>query len=157
MEVHLDHDSLDTALGRCGAGWSAAQSHGLLTGRLAVGGYGAGSAWLRQVLENAESSDALRTECEKLLIESFEVAHRQLAERLSEFEPLVPGEAHDDAARATGLAHWCEGFLHGLVSAKNDPALKERLAADPLADIIKDTLQITRAGIDEDDEEEGAE
>ncbi|MED5420160.1 MAG: UPF0149 family protein, partial [Pseudomonadota bacterium] len=47
-----------------------------------------------------------------------------------------------------------EGFLHGLVSEKQDDALRERLAADPLADIIKDMLQITRAEVEEDEEED---
>ncbi len=157
MESQFDHDSLDAALRRCGAGWSAAQSHGLLTGRLAVAGYDGGSAWLQQVLEDVDLSNALRSECEKLLVAAFETAYRQLAERLSGFEPLLPDDDHDVAARTTGLAHWCEGFLHGLVSARHDEALKERLAADPLADIIKDLLQITRAGIDEEDDEESSE
>ena len=44
------------------------------------------------------------------------------------------------------MGHWCEGFLHGLVSADHGDALQgARLAEDPLADIIKDMLQITRA------------
>ncbi len=157
MDSRLDHDSLDAALGRCGAGWTAAQSHGLLTGRLAVAGHDAGPTWLQQVLEDVDLSNALRSECEGLLAAAFELAHRQLAERLSAFEPLLPDDDHDVAVRATGLAHWCEGFLHGLVSARADQALKERLAAEPLADIIKDMLQITRAGIDPEDDEESSE
>ena len=47
------------------------------------------------------------------------------------------------------MGHWCEGFLHGLVSADHGDALRARLAEDPLADIIKDMLQITRAAVDE--------
>ena len=35
--------------------------------------------------------------------------------------------------------------MHGLVSADHVDALKERLSTEPLADIIKDMLQITRA------------
>ena len=52
------------------------------------------------------------------------------------------------------LGHWCEGFLHGLVAAEHSDALRERLAAEPLSDIIKDLLQITRAGLDEESDEE---
>ena len=33
-------------------------------------------------------------------------------------------------------------------------ALKERLAVEPLSDIIRDMLQITRAGLDEESDEE---
>ena len=48
---------------------------------------------------------------------------------------------------------WCEGFLHGLVSEKRNDALKERLAADPIADIIKDMVQVTQAIADDVDDE----
>ena len=66
------------------------------------------------------------------------------------FEPLLPDDEEPTPVRAAALAHWCEGFLHGLVSAEHGDALKERLAAEPLADIIRDMLEITRAGADED-------
>ncbi len=84
----------------------------------------------------------------------FEATYRQLAERQSEFEPLLPSEDDGTGVRATALAHWCEGFLHGLVAANHGDDLKTRLAAEPLADIIRDMLQITRASTDEDDDTE---
>jgi uncharacterized protein YgfB (UPF0149 family) len=40
------------------------------------------------------------------------------------------------------------------VSGSPDVGLKKRLADEPLSDIIKDMLQITRATVDEDTEEE---
>lgn len=154
MESSIDHDLLDSALRRCGASWDAAQSHGLLSGRLAIAGADSGFGWLSQVLEGTDANDALRGECEAILRSLFEITYRQLAERQSEFEPLLPDDDDTAVARATGLAHWCEGFLHGLVSADHGDALKERLSSEPLADIIKDMLQITRAvAADESDEE----
>ena len=57
---------------------------------------------------------------------------------------------HDCTAYRGAMANWSEGYLHGLVSAQHSDALKERLAAEPLADIVKDMLQITRAGVDDD-------
>ncbi len=154
MEGRLNHDALDAALKRCGATWGAAQSHGLLAGRLAVAGPACGEEWLATVLDGVDADSAMRTECANFLSEAFGLAYQQLAERLSEFEPLLPGDAEDAAARATALAHWCEGFLHGLVSTKHGDELKSRLAADPLADIIRDLLHITRAAVGEDDDEE---
>ena len=59
--------------------------------------------------------------------------------------------------RTEALARWCEGFFHGLVSSQHGDALKERLAAEPLADIIKDMLQITRAIVEDDDDDESDE
>lgn len=149
MESPIDHDELEAALRRCGASWDAAQTHGLLSGRLAIAGADSGFDWLTQVLEGTDLNDALRGECEVILGTLFESTYRQLAERQSEFEPLLPDDDDSAAARAAGLSHWCEGFLHGLVSAEHGDALKKRLSAEPLSDIIKDMLEITRATVDE--------
>ena len=157
MESEIDHDVLDDALRRCGSSWDAAQSHGLLTSRLAVSGADGGLSWLQQVLEGTNAADALRAECEGLLNAVFETTYRQLSERLSEFSPLLPDDSDSAAKRAAALGHWCEGYLHGLVSADHGEALKEKLGQDPLADIIRDMLQITRAAVDEDDDEESNE
>lgn len=152
MDQTPDHATLDAALRRCGASWDAAQAHGLLSGRLASSGADAGFDWLSQVLEGTRDDDALRAECERLLGDLFEATYRQLAERQSGFEPLLPDDAEDTVARATALAHWSEGFLHGLVSARHSEAIRERLAAEPLAEIIRDLLELTRAAADEDAE-----
>ena len=157
MEQAIDHNTLDAALRRCGSSWGAAQTHGLLSGRLAIGGADSGFGWLAQVLEGTGDADTGRAECEALLSSLFESTYRQLSERLSEFEPLLPGDEDSTADRAQALAHWCEGFLHGLVSAQHGDDLKERLAAEPLADIIKDMLQITRAAVDDDSDSEADE
>ena len=70
-------------------------------------------------------------------------------DRQSEFELLLPDDEETTTSRADAMAQWCEGFLHGLVAEKHNDALKERLAAEPLADIIRDMLQITRAAAEE--------
>lgn len=157
METKIDFDLLDEALRRCGSSWDAAQSHGLLTSKLAVAGAESGLPWLQQVLEGTNESDALRGECERLLGAVFETTYRQLSERLSEFCPLLPDDSDSPERRAAALGHWCEGFLHGLVSADHGEGLKEKLAQDPLADIIRDILQMTRAAVDEDDDQESNE
>ena len=154
MEQAIDHDQLDAALKSCGATWGAAQTHGLLSGRLAIAGSQSGFDWLTQVLEGTDSGDILRNECEVMLSTLFETTYRQLSERQSEFEPLLPDDDIPASVRATALAHWCEGFLHGLVSSEHSKALKERLSTDPMADIIKDMLQITRAAVADDSDDD---
>jgi len=154
MDEKVEYDTLEESLKRCGANWDAAQTHGLLTGRLAIAGVAAGPDWMLQVLEGTDESNALRKECEKLLDTLYQSSFWQLSERLSEFEPLLPSDGDDVSVRAAALGRWSEGFLHGLVSAKHGDALKERLGAEPLSDIIKDMLQITRAGLDEESDEE---
>ncbi len=82
----------------------------------------------------------------------YQATFWQLSERLSEFAPLLPDDDSDARLRTAAMAHWCEGFLHGLVSAAHGDTLRTRLAAEPLADIIRDLLQITRADVDGDDD-----
>lgn len=157
MEERIGHDALEDALRRCGSTWDAAQSHGLLSGRLAIAGADIGFDWLSQVLDGTDPQNAQRTECERMLGALFETTYRQFAERLSDFAPLLPDEGDTTAVRATALAHWCEGFLHGLVAGEHGEDLRERLKAEPLSDIIRDLLQITRAAVDEDCDEESDE
>ena len=146
MQTEIDHDRLDDALRRCGANWDAAQAHGLLSSRLALTGAAAGIEWLHLVLDGTDANDALRRECEELLDSVFQATYVQLAERLSEFSPLLPDDEEAAEMRAQALGHWCEGFLHGLVSADHGEALKQRLAGEPLADIMAHTNACSSAG-----------
>jgi uncharacterized protein YgfB (UPF0149 family) len=157
METPIEHDVLDDVLRRCGSSWGAAQTHGLLSGRLAVAGADGGFGWVAQVLEGTDANDAARGECEAMLGALFESTYRQLSGRQSDFEPLLPDDDDSTAVRAAALAHWCEGFLHGVVSGEHGDALKKRLAAEPLADIIRDMLEITRAVADESSDAESDE
>jgi len=153
----IDYHELDEVLKRCGSCWNAGQVHGLLCSRLAVAGADGATRWFRQVLDDTDPHNALRSECESMLDALCAHTWRQLVERQSEFELLLPPEADSSTSRAEAMGQWCEGFLHGLVSQKHSETLKERLASDPLADIIRDMLQITRAGSVADDDDEGEE
>ena len=151
-EQRVDHRELDEALRRSGSSWSAGQAHGLLCSRLSVAGASGAEQWFGLVLAETDPQNALRAECEEMLDALCATTWRQLVERQSEFQLLLPDDEESTGERAEAMANWCEGFLHGLVSEKHNESLKERLAADPLADIIRDMLQITRAAADDDDE-----
>lgn len=155
MYQSVEHDELDDALRRCGAAWNAAQAHGFLSSRLAVQGQAAAATWFERVLEDSDPQSAACRECRKLLDDLFGASYRQFAERQSEFEPLLPDDAASAAARAEALAHWCEGFLHGLVSGPHPEDLKAKLASEPLSEIIKDTLEITRASAQQEGDDSG--
>jgi len=154
MDEKVEYDVLEDSLSRCGSSWNAAQTHGMLAGRLAILGAPAGADWLLQVLEGVEEGNAYRIECQKLMDTLYQATFWQLSDRLSEFEPLLPGDSDDIGLRTEALGHWSEGFLHGLVSARHGDALRDRLASEPLSDIIRDILQITRAGLDEELDQE---
>lgn len=154
VELTIDHNELDAALRRCGSTWNAGQAHGLLCSRLALAGADGASRWLAQVLADTDPDNSLRTECEALLDALCTATWRQLAERQSEFMLLLPDDDDSVQVRAEAMGQWCEGFLHGLVSETHGDQLRERLAGEPLSDIIKDMLEITRgaAGDEADDD-----
>lgn len=153
MDQAIDHFELNELLQSCGSSWNAGQAHGLLCGRLSVNGSEGARHWFAQVLEEADPQHALRGDCEAMLDSLCAATWRQLVERQSELALLLPDDEDPLTQRTAAMGLWCEGFLHGLVSEKHSEALKKRLAADPLADIIKDMLQITRVAAEGDDAE----
>jgi hypothetical protein len=157
MDRRLEHDEVDAALRRCGATWNASQTHGFLCSRLAVRGVGARAEWLDRLTAGMEPANALRKECVATLDSLFDTTWRLLAERQSEFMPLLPVDVRPAPERADALAHWCEGFLHGLVSGPHPESLRTRFATEPLSDIIKDLLEITRATAEDPGDEESTE
>ena len=144
MTTDIDHAQLKDALQRAGSTWDAAQVHGLLSGRLAVAGSAAG-----QVLEGIDPSNASGKECESLLVELLQSTHRHFRERMSQFMPLLPDENDSRSVRTEGIAHWSEGYLHGLVSSNQAEEVRKQLAAEPIAGIIKDLLAMTQATVDD--------
>ena len=157
MELTIDHNELDAALRRCGSTWNAGQTHGLLCSRLALAGADGASRWLAQVLADTDPDNTLRTECEAMLEVLCTATWQQLSERQSDFMLLLPDDDDSALVRTEAMGQWCEGFLHGLVSDTHGDKLRERLASDPLSDIIKDLLEITRASVDDEADEQGTE
>ncbi|MEX0976192.1 MAG: UPF0149 family protein [Woeseia sp.] len=158
MQETVEYSDLDDTLRRCGASWNAAKAHGLLCGHLCLPG---GNTvrdtvrqWLATVLDGGDVGSACRAECAELLERASTTTLRQLAERQSQFAPLLPDDASSVALRTDALSHWCEGFLHGLVSGTRAPPVRARLAEQPLSDIIRDMLEITRAAVDEQADDE---
>ena len=149
VELTIDHNELDAALRRCGSTWNAGQTHGLLCSRLALAGAEGASRWLAQVLADTDPENTLCTECRAMLEALCTSTWQQLSERQSDFMLLLPDDDDSAQVRTEAMGQWCEGFLHGLVSEAHGDELRERLASDPLSDIIKDLLEITRASVGE--------
>jgi uncharacterized protein YgfB (UPF0149 family) len=153
VELTIDHNELDAALRRCGSTWNAGQTHGLLCSRLALAGAEGASRWLKQVLADTDPENTLCTECQAMLEALCTLTWQQLSERQSDFMLLLPDDDDSAQVRTEAMGQWCEGFLHGLVSETHGDKLRERLASDPLSDIIKDLLEITRATVGEEADE----
>ena len=154
MSTPIDHNEVDAALRGSGSSWSAAQAHGLLCSRLAVLGAEGGPDWFSLILQANDTANRSHGDDLTLLDDLYSDTYRQLSDRQSEFNPLLPGESETASVIATALAEWCEGFLHGLVSDVKGESLKKKLAAEPLSDIIRDMLEMTRAAADDDDDDE---
>ncbi len=154
VELTIDHNELDAALRRCGSTWNAGQTHGLLCSRLALAGAEGASRWLKQVLADTDPENTLCTECQAMLEALCTSTWQQLSERQSDFMLLLPDDDDSAQVRTEAMGQWCEGFLHGLVSETHGDKLRERLASDPLSDIIKDLLEITRATVGEEANEQ---
>jgi yecA family protein len=152
MGQPIDHDELDALLKGCGSSWNAGQAHGLLCSRVSLAGADGASRWIAQVLGDATSDLAQRAECEEMLDALCATTWQQLVDRQSEFNLLLPDDQDPASVRTEVMAQWCEGYLHGLVAEKHSEDLKKRLAEEPLADIIKDMLEITRATVGDDDD-----
>jgi yecA family protein len=150
MGQAINHDELDALLKGCGSSWNAGQAHGLLCSRVSLAGADGASRWIAQVLGDATSDPAQRAECEEMLDALCATTWQQLVERQSEFSLLLPDDNDPASVRTEVIAQWCEGYLHGLVAEKHSDDLKKRLAEEPLADIIKDMLEITRATVGDD-------
>jgi uncharacterized protein len=157
MSPVVEYSDLDSALKRSGTSWNAAQSHGLLCSRLSVRGAEAGPEWMAELTESAGHDATLTGDSKGLLDTLYKDTWRQLAERQSAFTPLLPDDRWPASRRAGALANWCEGYLHGLVSGRHPERVKARLASEPLSEIIKDFLQITRAVADDEAREESNE
>jgi len=154
MGQAIDHNELDALLKSCGSSWNAGQAHGLLCSRLSLAGAEGASRWIAQVLADVDADAAERGACEEELDALCAATWQQLVERQSEFNLLLPDDEDSPSVRTEVMAQWCEGFLHGLVAEKHSEELKKRLAEEPLADIIKDMLEITRATVGDDAEDQ---
>lgn len=150
MGQAINHDELDALLKGCGSSWNAGQAHGLLCSRVSLAGADGASRWIAQVLGDATADLAQRAECEEMLDALCATTWQQLVERQSEFSLLLPDDNDPASVRTEVMSQWCEGYLHGLVAEKHSEDLKKRLAEEPLADIIKDMLEITRATVGDD-------
>jgi len=145
MTGAIDHNEVAAALRACGSSWSAAQAHGLLCSRLAVLGPDGGADWLKSVFQDSSDAQGGHADDITILQQACAETHRQFEERQSEFDVLLPDESESILTIAAAMAEWCEGFLHGLVSDVKGEALKKKLADEPLSDIIRDMLEMTRA------------
>jgi len=138
--------NLDAALG-------ATESHGALCGMLCAQGSTDASKWMLHILgEHDESSAALRA-AGKELLKIYQITVEQMNNSDIDFELMLPDDDDLLEDRVEGLGMWCQGFVYGLAvgGIKEETVLPENSK-----ELIKDILEISRAGYVADDEAEQA-
>jgi uncharacterized protein YgfB (UPF0149 family) len=103
------------------------------------------------VLGEHENGSAALTNAGKELLKIHETAVRQMNDSNVEFELMLPDEDESLEMRVEALGTWCQGFVYGLAvgGIKEDSELP-----DDSKELIKDIIEISRAGYVADDEAE---
>jgi len=147
------HTRLQEALSAAGATAEAAEAHGTLCSLVCLHGSRAGAVWIESLFgKEPDAADARRA-----LLELAGETVAELEDPSFPFMPLLPGDGSPMSERASAMAHWTQGFLHGFGEAGGRPALAERLRQEPLAELLADLSEITKATADEEEGLEGDE
>ena len=151
MQNYPDIPQLEGLLFDVDAALGATESHGALCGMLCAQGATEASQWMLHVLgEHEETSKLLQTTGKKLL-QVHQISVEQMNDNEIEFELMLPDDDEELVSRVEALGNWCQGFVYGLSlgGIREDTELPE-----DSKELIKDIVEISRAGYVADDEAE---
>lgn len=137
---------LEQALADADATSLPAEVHGLASALLAIGDEPVQQRLVEEVLPG---EGAYRGRGVQALTDLADATARELAGTDFEFEPVLAPEDAPLADRLAAIVDWASGFLHGLGHAAGNTAIRERLAVEPLAELMRDLVEITRAEADD--------
>ena len=151
MAHYPDIPQLEGLLFDVDAMLGAIESHGALCGMLCAQGATDAAQWMPQVLgEHEETSKSLQ-QVGQMLLQIHQVSVEQMNDSDVEFDLMLPDDDESLESRVEALGTWCQGFVYGLAvgGVKEDTDLPE-----DSKELIKDILEISRAGYAADDEAE---
>ena len=140
-----DYNSLSDALDKADAELVASESHGALCGMICAAGKVELNLWFDQIFEEYDVNNMLVKEASKLLVGLFDNTQIQLNDSDADFQLLLPDDDVSLAQRAEALAMWCQGFTYGLPAGG---LKKDRELPEDTAELIRDMVEIARAGHD---------
>lgn len=151
MQSFPDIPQLEGLLFDVDAAFGAIESHGALCGMLCAQGSTDVSQWMLQVLGEHEDSSLALQQAGKKLLQVHQMTVEQMNDGDIEFELMLPDEDEPLEARVEALGIWCQGFVYGLAvgGIKENTELPE-----DSKEIIKDIVEISRAGYVVDEEAE---
>ena len=139
---------LEELLYRIDATMGAADAHGALCGMLCARGAIELSEWVDHVIgEQEQGSDVLHEVVHKLS-ELHQSTLEMMNDATGGFKLLLLEDDDPLPDRVEALAAWCQGFIYGLAAGgiKEESELPE-----DTAELLKDMIEISRAGHDVDD------
>lgn len=145
---------LDEILRRAGAECDAAECHGALAGLACCEPAAGPEPWLEQVMAELDPGSLHVAECRSALLQVYRASLADLDSEQMVFAPMLPDDDESLSVRAAALGRWCQAFLFGL-SLGGLPELS-RLPPQ-VSEIIADLSELTRAGVDEREDEEASE
>lgn len=138
-------EELEAIFEHSGAVSDPSEAHGMLCGMICASGKADLAAWHDHVLgeAEAESGDGGREEAESALANLHEVTVNQLGDEEFGFSLLLHSDDETCDVRVEDLANWCRGFVIGLASGGITDLTK---LPEEAAEVIRDMLEIARAG-----------
>lgn len=150
----LDFDHIQTVLSRVDSEADAAEAQGLLCGLLCADTNVRSEAWAGSVLGTQAHDDTAVAEAREMLGRLYEKTRDQLVGGEYNLTLLLPDEDKPLGDRVESLTQWCQAFLVGLATG----GVKDmRTLPEEAAEFARDLLDISRAGIEADENSEQAE
>jgi len=151
MSHYPDISQLEGLLFDVDAMLGATESHGTLCGMLCAQGATEAAQWMLQVLGEHEETSSDLQQAGKLLMQIHQLSVEQMNDSNVDFDLMLPDDDEPLESRVEALGVWCQGFVFGLAvgGVKEDTDLPE-----DSKELIKDILEISRAGYIADDEAE---
>ena len=151
MSHYPDIPQLEGLLFDVDAMLGATESHGALCGMLCAQGATEAAQWMLQVLGEHEETSSDLQQAGKLLMQIHQLSVEQMNDSNVDFDLMLPDDDEPLESRVEALGTWCQGFVFGLAvgGVKEDTDLPE-----DSKELIKDILEISRAGYIADDEAE---
>lgn len=151
MLMNTDYEILDEALKSAGAAMGAAESHGILCGKLAVQhGFGE-EDWVRDVMEG--TGKVADSGCRESLTAIYRDTRDQFDDQDMPFQPLLPGDNAALEQRVEALGEWCRGFGVGLALSGLTSKCLARLS-DQSREFLDDLNQIVQVSSDVEESDE---
>lgn len=154
MSARINYEEVEKALTSATADTSAAEAHGMLCGMLAVAGRAEINDWMNSVMGEGDPRNVAVKQAQALLMDMHHQTKAQMTSGEFDLQLLLPSDDVSLDERIVDLTEWCQGFLYGMTVAgvKDVEALPGEVG-----EIVADIVDISKAGYDAGDEEDGEE